>query len=183
VIEKIARERDQIQGQFDELREMRQTESERLLVDFKKAASQRDAKAEEYINKLKSQLETLSVSSKKDKDSAMSSSSDGAFLHMNGKDGDNSRKYREEIARLQQTNETLTNALRGRTVQGTAGGSIDDAKAIRRLYEDLTGLVINKVESAINREKDYHRCFHAIFASDGYFSEYKAALFRLQHTT
>lgn len=164
------RERDQVQGQFDELREMRQTESEKLLSDFKKAASQRDAKAEEYINNLKSQLEALSTSSKKD--NATGSSSDGAFFHRNDKDSDDSRKYREEIARLQQTNESLMSALRGRTVQGVAGGGLDDTKAIRRLYEDLTGLVINKVESAVNREKDFHRCFHAIFASDGYYSEH-----------
>jgi hypothetical protein len=160
-----------VQSQFDELREMRHTEPEKLLSEWKKAASQRDAKAEEYTNKLKHQLEASSTAKK---DSAMSSSSDGAFFHRNGKEGhlsDDSRKYREELARLQLANESLMSALRGRTVQGIAGGGLDDAKAIRRLYEDLTGLVINKVESAVNREKDYHRCFHAIFASDGYYSK------------
>lgn len=167
-----------MQSQFDELREMRQTEPERLLAEWKKLAHQRDLQAEEYIKKLKSQLS----STESTKESAMSSSSDAAlFRHTrDGLDDDaaavaawsaREKKLTQELAKLKQELATSSLAMKSRGGQGTANVGIGDEKAIRKLYEDLTGLVINKVEAAVHREKDYFRSFHAIFASDGFYSE------------
>lgn len=155
---------------------MRQTEPERLLADWKKLANQRDMQAEEYIKKLKNQLQ----SAQSKRESTMSSSSDGAlFRHAkDGVDDDNAiswpareKKLTQELAKLKQELAASSLALKSRAGQGMTNIGLGDEKAIRRLYEDLTGLVINKVEPAIHREKDYFRSFHAIFASDGYYSK------------
>jgi hypothetical protein len=157
-----------VQNQFDDLREVRQTEPEKLLNEWKKLADQRDRQAEEYINKLKAQLK--SSDSRKD---LMSSSSDTGLIRANNHQEDwlaKEKKLKEEIHRLTQELSTSSLTLQGRTGLNSIGYS--DEKAVRRLYEDLTGLVINKVETVQGKENNHFRSYHAIFASSGYYSEY-----------
>lgn len=159
-----------MQSQFDDLREARQTEPERILFEWKKLADQRDRQADEYITKLKSQIKSLET--KKD---PLSSSSDGALFrgHRDGNNEDRTtkeKKLKEEVARLTHELSTSSMALKNRIGSGSMGHS--DEKAVRRLYEDLTGLVVNKVELVQDKEKSNFRSYHAIFASAGYYSKF-----------
>lgn len=130
-------------------------------------ADQRDMQAEEYVAKLKGQIKSLEAAKA---NATTSSSSDSALFR--GGMGDilaREKRLEEEVGRL--TNELATSsmALKAKVGSGSMGSS--DEKAVRRLYEDLTGLVINKVELVSGREKNNFRSFHACLASTGYHSE------------
>lgn len=150
------------------------------MAEWRKASDRRDAQAEEYVNKLKGQVKILEQSQKRD---AMSSSSDGAFLRATGREeaeaeewSSKEKKLKEEVTKLKQELAAANLAARsGRaqpsTISTASTIGTGDEKAIRRLYEDLTGLFISKVEPAVKREKEHYRCFHATFASEGYYSK------------
>jgi hypothetical protein len=146
------------------MREVRLTEPEKRLLEWKKLAEQRDRHAEEYIAKLKEQ-----ISSAPSRGKAMSSSSSSRDSFV--RDGQESWAVREK--KLEDEVDRLTQELviSSKNKNGTGSFGYGDEGAIRKLYEDLTGLVISKVEMLQDKEKSNARSYHAIFGSTGYYSE------------
>jgi len=168
-----------VQGQFDELYSLRHTEPERNLLEWQKMAEQKSKKAEEYIAILKKQVESLSHHSQERNGPTMPSvnereNKDFTSLQLELEDmrkrekqlkEENARQARQlESLRLQTGTSTSSTAYR--LGLGSSQMGMGDERAVRRLYEDLTGLMINKVEQVEGRE-DFRR-FHAIFACAGY---------------
>lgn len=174
----IQEDNSDIQAQFDQLRSLRITEPERQLTEWRKLAEQKDKKSEEYILVLKKQIEALSSSQGK---------SVPAGLSANQREDKNYVALQKEIEEMRKREKTLkeANARQARQLEGLrlqtgtstsstayrlgTGSSqlgMGDERAVRRLYEDLTGLMINKVEQVDGQEE--FRRFHAIFACAGY---------------
>ncbi|UZJ54398.1 hypothetical protein CBS101457_003718 [Exobasidium rhododendri] len=155
----LTNERDQVQSQFDDLREVRQTAPEKRLSEWKKLAEQRDRQAEEYITRLKEQIDSLQT-----KGNGMSS--DSVLTS-------DERKHwavRENDAEEEVTRSTKVTSASSKDKNSTNGLGVSDERAVRKLYEDLTGLIVSKVELLQGREGHPYRAFHAIFGSSGYYS-------------
>lgn len=177
-------ERDEIQAQFAQLHTLRMTEPERILAEWKETAEQQSRAAEEYIATLKEEVETL-----------QKKKSQGMEKDVRHADSDELRELRHslnesrrreaslhgEVKRLlreverkgdkEEGQPTSRLATKGGVGSGALGAS--DERAIRRLYEDLTGLVVNNVERVDgSNSKDSFRRFHAIFACAGYHGAY-----------
>lgn len=169
-----------LQAQFDHLRSLRITEPERLLAEWRKVAEQKSKKSEEYIAILKKQVEKLShsqMSSIPEKPSSYASERAVKDIHFLQSEIEEMRKrekvLKEENARqarqldnLRSQTGSSTSSTAYRLGIGSSQMGMGDERAVRRLYEDLTGLMINKVEQVEGREN--FRRFHAIFACAGY---------------
>ena len=133
-------------------------------------ADERDSQAEAYIAALKGQIKAFE-SGRDPKSSSSGGSTDSVPFRRENHDESQARerKLEQEVARLSNELATSSLALKGKLGSGNIGSN--DERAIRRLYEDLTGLVISKVELVSGKERSNLRSYHAIFASMGYYSE------------
>ena len=167
-----------IQAQFDQLRSLRITQPERDLAEWQKMIEQKNRKSEEYIAILKKQIEALSNSKGNDiplipkanhRDEENFITLQAEMEEMRKRERilkeENARQARQ-LDNLRLQSGTSTSSTAYRLGLGSSQMGMGDERAIRRLYEDLTGLMINKVEQVDGRE-DFRR-FHAIFACAGY---------------
>ncbi|PWN37340.1 uncharacterized protein FA14DRAFT_13183 [Meira miltonrushii] len=167
-----------LQAQLDQLRSLRITEPERLLGEWRKMADQKSKKSEEYIAVLKKHVEALSSSQGKSVPTIPSANQrEDENVTTLQKEMEEMRKrekaLKEENARqarqlesLRMQTGTSTSSTAYRLGTGSSQLGMGDERAVRRLYEDLTGLMINKVEQVEGQEE--FRRFHAIFACAGY---------------
>lgn len=164
-----------LQAQFDQLRSLRITQPERDLVEWQKMTEQKNKKSEEYIAMLKKQVEALSKSKGNEiplanqRDEIQLTTLQAEMEEMRKRERilkeENARQARQlDNLRLQTGSSTSSTAYR--LGVGSSQMGMGDERAVRRLYEDLTGLMINKVEQVDGREN--FRRFHAIFACAGY---------------
>lgn len=157
------------------------TEPERLLTEWRKAAEQKNKQTDEYIAMLKSQLDSLSNKTahasgydheeQSGKSNNLRAQLEDSHRREKALKDENARLVREvEKSRMQAGSSTSSIAFRAGVGSGQMGAG--DERAVRRLYEDLTGIVVNNVEQLDGR--DQFRRFHAIFACAGYHGTYKS---------
>jgi hypothetical protein len=168
--DEVLQELEDVQAQFDELRELRITAPEQLLTEWQRDAERTTKATEEYIAALKRQHDEH-----RDGRCSLHTTSNGKDLQLHLQEAQ-AREVRlqEQIAKQARELESLrrqvgssTSTLANRA--GVGSGYMlgaGDERAVRRLYEDLTGIVVNKVERVEGHE-DFRR-FHAIFACAGY---------------
>lgn len=172
----LTKERDEVQEQFDELRELRLTEPERTLSEWKKVSEKQKKYSEDYIKTLKKQVAALEKHTSSSSTVEASSSNDRRLEQQLSQSQQREARLQEKLELLSKQLEqsssrhtpTSRMAMQARVGSGALSGS--DERAVRRLYEDLTGLVVNKVEQIDPHaaQADGHRRFHAIFACAGY---------------
>ncbi|PWZ01037.1 hypothetical protein BCV70DRAFT_199396 [Testicularia cyperi] len=228
-LERIRSERDEVQSQYDELRQLRTTAPERALDEFKKTAEARFRHDKDLVSSLKSKVEaaekrarealegaggggsnaagggadrSISILNASLRESVQPSSPDRRLEELEKKhkkelhDATRAQRRLEEEVRnyklqleqeIAQSKALLaaasgapasTGARNGKSTTGagethsTAAAAslaaMEDEKAIRKLYEDLTGLVITGVDK-LETDSRYRR-FKAIFAQEGFYS-------------
>ncbi|CEH14215.1 Monopolin complex, subunit Csm1/Pcs1 [Ceraceosorus bombacis] len=183
-LEQMTAEKDAVQSEFDSLRELRKSEPERALAELKRVAESRAKHQKEMINTLKIRLDTaerrvraLEADGRSAGSAHMSTTAvDDATLATVLNERDDARaeverlqkELREEVASsqaLMKQRLPSSSATAQAPVRPTSESAAHD-RAIRTLYEDLTGLVINNVET-FDKEKDFRR-FKTVFACPGY---------------
>lgn len=218
-LDRIKNERDQIQGQYDELRQLRHTVPEHALEDFKRTAESRYRHDKDLISSLKSKVE---AAEKRARESSGAPDRSASILANSVRDSvqpdlpdfeEMEKKHRRELAdaaraqrkledevrtyklQLEQeiaqskallaaaSNGSSTAAAVSRTAKSAADTNArlslpasEHETAVRKLYEDLTGIVITGVEEIHSDQsskaapaKAYKR-FKAVFAQEGYHS-------------
>lgn len=201
-LQRIRSERDEIQSQYDELRQLRATAPEQALDEFKKTAEARYRHDKDLINSLKAKIDAAEKRAKE----AQASGLAGADRSMSILNASVSESVQPDDARIQELQElhrkqmleaqtkiqrleqdvqsyklqleqeiaqsqTHTKSVKATSETSAASTSlaaIEDEKAVRKLYEDLTGLVITGVEK-IDPSEPFRR-FKAIFAQEDYYS-------------
>lgn len=201
-LQRIRSERDEIQSQYDELRQLRATAPEQALDEFKKTAEARYRHDKDLINSLKAKVDAAEKRAKE----AQASGLAGADRSMSILNASVSESVQPDDARIQELQElhrkqmleaqtkiqrleqdvqsyklqleqeiaqsqTHTKSVKATSETSAASTSlaaIEDEKAVRKLYEDLTGLVITGVEK-IDPSEPFRR-FKAIFAQEDYYS-------------
>ncbi|PKI82791.1 hypothetical protein MVES_003294 [Malassezia vespertilionis] len=132
------RERDAIQAQFDRLKELRVTQSEKTLVEWKRANLM------ESLSSWKHRAEHAERRLKEVEQADAVPSSDPATAR-------HTQKLEREVQRLADKlsaarTELDAQVARNNTLEQQAPSTGDDKQAIRRMYEDLTGFIVRYVE-------------------------------------
>lgn len=212
-VERIRTERGEIQAQYDELRQLRNTAPEQALDEFKKIAESRYRHDKDLINSLKVKLEALEKRVKEAEGGA-AAGGDRSMSILNASVRESvqpetpdhrieemEKQHRKELADAQRMQKRLEEDVRTYKLQleqeiaqskallsaattastasapkssvetsaaSTSLAAMEDEKAVRKLYEDLTGLVITGVER-IDPAESFRR-FKAIFAQEDYYS-------------
>ncbi|SPO22714.1 uncharacterized protein UTRI_01392 [Ustilago trichophora] len=225
--ERIRMERDEIQAQYDELRQLRQTAPEQALDEFKKVAEARYRHDKDLINSLKVKVEAAEKRAKDAEGGGAAAGGDRSISILNASVRESvqpetpdhrieemEKQHRKELAEAARQQKRLEDDVRTYKLQleqeiaqskallaaasaapasssstGIANGhprsgiknsateptaasaslaAMEDEKAVRKLYEDLTGLVITGVER-IDPHESFRR-FKAIFAQEDYYS-------------
>ncbi|KDN46290.1 hypothetical protein K437DRAFT_294346 [Tilletiaria anomala UBC 951] len=205
-VDKLSNERDLVQGELDQLRELRHTQAEKQFAELKRASEQRRKDMQEKYSALQAQiaaLERMNASSAQSLAVSVASTSAATpraddtetVVELEAelaRERSERRKMQEDFQRLQREYEaeiasskallsaamphcssaaskpTNPRDVKSATAAAGAGvGLAEEEKAIRRLYEDLTGMVIRSVE----RQDDSgdFKTFNGIFASQGYY--------------
>ncbi|EPQ31713.1 uncharacterized protein PFL1_01046 [Pseudozyma flocculosa PF-1] len=216
-LQRMTEERDEIQNQLDELRQLRNTKAEETLEALRKAAETRHKHDKDLINSLKARAEaaerrareaeangggaadrSMSIVGMRTPSVASTSNApqveelekrhrkemaEAAKVQRKLEDDVNKYKAKleEEIATSKALLEKAHLGSSASTSSSQAAGKgraatelaltaqqHEDEKAIRRLYEDLTGLVVTGVETYDAKEK--YKRFKMLFANDAYHS-------------
>ncbi|TKY85135.1 hypothetical protein EX895_006215 [Sporisorium graminicola] len=207
-LERLKSQRDEIQAQYDELRQLRYTDPEQVLDDFKKTAEARYRHDKDLISSLKVKVEAAEkrakeaeggVSAPGGADRSMSILNASVMRESVQPELSDQRieelekQHRKEMAEAIRTQKRLEEDVRAyklqleqEIAQSKANGAkassaatatsaasaslaaLEDEKAVRKLYEDLTGLVVTGVER-IEAHQPFRR-FKAIFAQEDYYS-------------
>lgn len=215
-LERIRHERDEVQSQYDALREIRNTGPEQALEEFKKVAESRHRHDKDLINSLKVKIEAAEKRAKEADGGAGTADRSMSILagvreSVQPETPDHrieelEKQHKKEMAeavraqrRLEEDVRTLQSQLDQEvkqskallaaassssapnsssrsaaktatetTAASTSLAAMEDEKAVRKLYEDLTGLVITAVER-IDPSAPFRR-FKAIFAQEDYYS-------------
>ncbi|PWN51447.1 hypothetical protein IE53DRAFT_378959 [Violaceomyces palustris] len=205
-LQRVIAERDEVQRQFDELQELRQTRSEKALEEFKLAADANLKRVKALADSYKVRAEAAERRAKEadanghgNADRSMSIRAASVASSNNAAEDVQKveRKYQRRLAemekevkekneenhrlekqlsqeiqaskKLQQSLASSSNSKMGKAAEAQSQASASamaDEKAVRRLYEDLTGLIINGVEFHDDLAK--FRRFKAVFACLGY---------------
>lgn len=222
-LERVLSERDELQAQYDELRQLRNTAPEDALDEFKKVAEARYRHDKDLINSLKVKVEAAEKRAKEAESGAGGSAgADRSISILNASVRESiqpetpdhrieemEKQHRKEMAEAARQQKRLEEDVRTYKLQleqeiaqskallasanaapasassstGINGvntmhsepraafaslAALEDEKAVRKLYEDLTGLVITGVER-IDPAEPFRR-FKAIFAQEDYYS-------------
>lgn len=198
-LERIRAERDEIQAQYDELRQLRDTVPEQALEEFKKTAEARYRHDKDLINSLKGKVEAAEKRAREAEggaatggDRSMSILNASVRESVQPDDGrleELREQHRKEMLEAERKHRRLEEDVRSYKLQleqeiaqskskskaasepSAASASLaamEDEKAVRKLYEDLTGLVVTGVEK-IEPHEPFRR-FKAIFAQEDYYS-------------
>lgn len=210
-VDSLRTERDEIQSQYDELRQLRNTAPEQALEEFKKAAEARYRHDKDLIASLKVKVEAAERRAKEPEsgDRSMSILNASVRESLAPQPSDRleemEKQHKKELAEAQRVQKRLEEDVRNYKLQleqeiaqskallaaasssaptstaakpaksttestaaSTSLAAMEDEKAVRKLYEDLTGLVVTGVER-ISPSKPYRR-FKAIFAQEDYYS-------------
>lgn len=216
-VERLRTERDEIQSQYDELRQLRNTAPEQALEEFKKVAEARYRHDKDLIASLKVKVEAAEKRAK-DNESGAAGGGDRSISILNASVRESvapetsdhrleemEKQHKKEMAEAQRMQRSLEEDVRTYKLQleqeiaqskallaaasssapassntkpskstsestaaSTSLAAMEDEKAVRKLYEDLTGLVVTGVER-ISPSEPYRR-FKAIFAQEDYYS-------------
>lgn len=191
-LERIRAERDEIQAQYDELRQLRTTAPEEALDEFKKTAEARYRHDKDLINSLKVKIEAAERRAKDSEggDRSLSMVDKSVRESVAPETEELERQHRRELAEAMKVQKRLEDEVRSYKLQleqevaqskatrsankpsdtaaSTSLAAMEDEKAVRKLYEDLTGLVITGVEPI--QPPSTLRRFKAIFAQEDYYS-------------
>ena len=223
-LERIRAERDEIQAQYDELRQLRHTAPEQALDEYKKVAGARYRHDKDLVNSLKVKVEAAEKRAKEAEGGA-AAGGDRSISILNASVRESvqpetpdhrleelEKQHRKEMAEAVRQQKRLEEDVRTYKLQleqeiaqskallaaasaapassssanahassrpgakastepsaaSTSLAAMEDEKAVRKLYEDLTGLVITGVER-IDPAESFRR-FKAIFAQEDYYS-------------
>ncbi|EST06402.1 hypothetical protein PSEUBRA_004298 [Kalmanozyma brasiliensis GHG001] len=194
-LDRIRAERDEIQSQYDELRQLRTTAPEEALDEFKKTAEARYRHDKDLINSLKVKIE---AAEKRASEAAGGTVGDRSVSILDKSVRESvapemeemEKQHRRELAEAIKVQKRLEEEVRSyklqleqevaqskatrsinkpsETAASTSLAAMEDEKAVRKLYEDLTGLVITGVE--LIQPPSTLRRFKAIFAQEDYYS-------------
>ncbi|CDR99352.1 uncharacterized protein SPSC_04035 [Sporisorium scitamineum] len=205
-LDRITSQRDEIQAQYDDLRQLRNTDAEKALDEFKKTAEARYRHDKDLINSLKVKVEAAEKRAKEAEGGASGANGgDRSMSILNASVRESvqpetpdrrieelEKQHRKEMAEAVRQQKRLEEDVRAYKLQleqeiaqskahgakasaanGTSAASaslaaLEDEKAVRKLYEDLTGLVVTGVER-IDANQTFRR-FKAIFAQEDYYS-------------
>ncbi|KOS12491.1 chromosome segregation protein [Malassezia pachydermatis] len=163
------RERDAIQAQFDRLKELRMTQSEKTLAEWKKASETRHRHTLESLSAWKNRAEHAEHRAKEleqqvKEPSAPISSDKTATVAL--------EQLKQEVAALTdklaesrrelEEEKAKRTALEAQLQNMTSAASVrEDEMAIRRMYEDLTGFIVNEVEmhDTVHKQRRYDMIF------------------------
>ncbi|KAJ1032510.1 hypothetical protein NDA16_000533 [Ustilago loliicola] len=217
-VDRLRTERDEIQSQYDELRQLRNTAPERALEEFKKVAEARYRHDKDLIASLKVKVEAAEKRAK-ETESGGAGGGDRSISILNASVRESvapetpdhrleemEKQHRKQLVEAQRMQKRLEEDVKNyklqleqeiaqskallaaassssapassatkpskSTTESTAVSNslaaMEDEKAVRKLYEDLTGLVVTGVER-ISSSEPYRR-FKAIFAQEDYYS-------------
>ncbi|KAI3617604.1 hypothetical protein CBS9595_003513 [Malassezia furfur] len=160
-IAQATREREAIQEQFDRLKELRVTQSEKTLVEWKRAS---EARLRQSLNAWKQRAEHAEHRLReleREEDAGPSAPAPNRRV----------QQLEDEVARLTEKLATArrecdAETKRAAELEQMPTRATDDERAVRRLYEDLTGFFISDVE-VYDSTHDLHR-FRFLFTSAGY---------------
>lgn len=157
-VQQAIQERDAIQAQFDRLKDLRMTQSEKTLVEWKKASETRHRHVLESLASWKNRAEHAEHRVKELE--RITPRDSGSDLRATQLDQDVSR-LTEQLARMQRAlgDEQARRAeLEG---QIHAYSANKDERAIRRMYEDLTGFMVRQVD--VPNPEETHRRYDILF--------------------
>lgn len=203
-LERIRSERDEIQSQYDELRQLRDTAPEQALEEFKKTAEARYRHDKDLINSLKAKIEAAEKRVKEAEGGGVGADRSMSILNASiresvqpafdeGKLEELKDAHRREMLEAERKQRRLEEDVKSYKLQleqeiaqskslrsksnanaepssaaSTSLAAFEDERAVRKLYEDLTGLVVTGVEK-IDANEPFRR-FKAIFAQEDYYS-------------
>ncbi|WFD48392.1 hypothetical protein GLX27_003062 [Malassezia furfur] len=167
-IAQATREREAIQEQFDRLKELRVTQSEKTLVEWKRASEARQRHMTESLNAWKQRAEHAEHRLRElEREEGAGPSASAPNRRV--------QQLEDEVARLTEKLATTQREFEAETkrvaeLERAPSRATDDERAVRRLYEDLTGFFISDVE-VYDAAHDLHR-FRFLFTSAGYHGMY-----------
>lgn len=176
-IAQATREREAIQEQFDRLKELRVTQSEKTLVEWKRASEARQRRTctllltpdmTESLNAWKQRAEHAEHRLRElEREEGAGPSASAPNRRV--------QQLEDEVARLTEKLATTQREFDAETkrvaeLEQAPSRATNDERAVRRLYEDLTGFFISDVE-VYDTAHDLHR-FRFLFTSAGYHGMY-----------
>ncbi|PWN27794.1 hypothetical protein BDZ90DRAFT_260280 [Jaminaea rosea] len=183
-VARLTKERDALSRSLTDVQALRSTSAETALASYKRATDAKMKHSTELATSLKARLQSAERKAKKAGGGDMDEE-DEAGLEV---EDDVVEKLREELERekkarreAQDKTKRLEQDLRtasssSSAARGTAApvgqGTLNDAdnRAVRRLYEDLTGIVISRVDILKGEDADdeERRKFTGVFTATGH---------------
>ncbi|CAO1638098.1 unnamed protein product [Parajaminaea phylloscopi] len=176
-IDSLTSERDALRQSLDELTSLRHTTAESTLEKYKKASESRFKHSQDLVASLQSRLEVAEARAASGQHQGQSSSplTDPAAgnaaseevkklkSRIEGLQKDK-RKAEEHAKQLVQELQSATEAPKRLRLSDA------DHAAVRRLYEDLTGIAISRIEvlAETSGMDEEHRSFQGVFAAAGH---------------
>ena len=163
-VQQAIQERDAIQAQFDRLKDLRMTQSEKTLVEWKKASETRHRHVLESLASWKNRAEHAEHRVKElERTTPRGSEAEPRATQLE-QDVSN---LTEQLARVQRALGDEQARRADLEEQMHAYTANEDERAIRRMYEDLTGFMVRQVDPP--HPEEAHRRYHIVFTGADFY--------------